>query len=470
MGFPSEKIEGIYRNNLNDVYRFMEARHPTRYRIYNLCSERGYDPAKFHNRVAVYPFDDHNPPPIGMMEAFCMDAVSWLAADPKHIVAIHCKAGKGRTGVMISCLLMHIASLNGARLKSSDPVQRSKVIDLGIKQDDEFFEDVGDEDDNDDDDDDEDDDHDEDDDGSIIVEANLEDVDISGAGFQKRRSFASWSRNKVDNSISRNAVVKRKLDLRLAKDALWFYGMKRTSNGKGVTIPSQSRYVYYYEQILKEYIVPFVSSSSSIHSNSISPHVHSNSSSSSASSSPHIHQISPSYLQPKTMLLKQLSVSPGTCKISTVVIRIKNSIVFRGPARLSLTGDLDFVSMVSSAQGCGIPLCGDVRFELFSGPGEKKKIAHFWLNTHFIPRHPKGTPDRTHGLHLSKSDIDGAVKDSKNKLFEPSFKIYLAFIDPMEDTEGDINVKVNGGINGQVNGVDESDPRTISPTLDDLIL
>ncbi len=74
MGFPSEGMEGVYRNSLPDVYRFLETYHSDSYKVYNLCSERTYNPAKFDGRVEFFPFDDHNPPPFEIMRPFCINA------------------------------------------------------------------------------------------------------------------------------------------------------------------------------------------------------------------------------------------------------------------------------------------------------------------------------------------------------------------------------------------------------------
>ncbi|KAF0685760.1 Aste57867_22368 [Aphanomyces stellatus] len=106
-GYPAENLEGIYRNHYKDVYSCFEHRHKDHYKVYNLCSERHYDKDKFHNRVAEYPFDDHNPPPLSLLIPACQDIYEWLALHPDNVAAIHCKAGKGRTGVMICAYLLY---------------------------------------------------------------------------------------------------------------------------------------------------------------------------------------------------------------------------------------------------------------------------------------------------------------------------------------------------------------------------
>lgn len=152
MGFPSQDKEGIYRNPYPEVYRFMETRHGDHYKIINLCSERSYDPSIFHRRTARVAFDDHNPPQITQIVELCKIVDEWLNESADNIVAIHCKAGKGRTGTMIAAYLL-------------------------------------------------------------------------------------WSKA-----------------FKVPQEALDFFGEKRTKDGKGVTIPSQTRFVEYFGRYLTQYI------------------------------------------------------------------------------------------------------------------------------------------------------------------------------------------------------------------------
>lgn len=57
--------------------------------------------------VEVIPFDDHTPPKFLQIPELCAKADSWLKESLKNVIIVHCKAGKGRTGTMVSCYLMH---------------------------------------------------------------------------------------------------------------------------------------------------------------------------------------------------------------------------------------------------------------------------------------------------------------------------------------------------------------------------
>ena len=108
MGFPSTGCEKIYRNTLIDLKSFLDKYHQE-YKIYNLCIEnkRIYPREYFSpKKVGLFPFNDHSPCPIKLILDFCVDICLYLTANPRGVAAIHCKAGKGRTGVMIVCYLV----------------------------------------------------------------------------------------------------------------------------------------------------------------------------------------------------------------------------------------------------------------------------------------------------------------------------------------------------------------------------
>ncbi|XP_055231358.1 putative tyrosine-protein phosphatase TPTE [Gorilla gorilla gorilla] len=93
MSFPSSGRQSFYRNPIEEVVRFLDKKHRNHYRVYNLCSERAYDPKHFHNRVVRIMIDDHNVPTLHQMVVFTKEVNEWMAQDLESIVAIHCKGG-----------------------------------------------------------------------------------------------------------------------------------------------------------------------------------------------------------------------------------------------------------------------------------------------------------------------------------------------------------------------------------------
>jgi len=246
MGYPAAKLEGVYRNHINDVYKFLETKHKDHYKIYNLCSERSYDVKRFHDRVSVFPFDDHNPPELELIQPFCKDVDEWLAKDPQNVAVVHCKAGKGRTGLMICCYILH-CGLYGT-----------------------------------------------------------------------------------------------------ANEALEYYGQTRTHDTKGVTIPSQRRYVDYYDQLLKsglEYCPPPLV----LHELHLEP----------------VPNFSGGCVPVLTVFAAKSQVTP------TIEVTKENGVL-----RMTLNPPLI--------------LQGDIRMTLKNKPNVmliKEKMFHFWFNTLFVKEH-----------------------------------------------------------------------------------
>jgi len=284
MGLPSTSYEALYRNDMNDVLNFFNERHPEHYKVYNLCEEKKYAPNIFYKQ-GYFPFQDHEAPPLNLIRPFCEDAKKFLDEDPKNVVAIHCLAGKGRTGTLISCLLLYL-----------------KEFDT-------------------------------------------------------------------------------------AADCLKYYGLMRVDNGKGVTVPSQIRYVFYFEQILKNNIAhPIVF---------------------------------------KKLCIKKIRMVtiPSFSKITFVVenkVDNKNN-VFTYNKKETLEENAPFVDYELGDEG--FMVCGDVKILFYNVPmfGSKDKIFKLWFNTNFVPE--DGV------LEIKKDLIDKACKDKNCKKFKHNFKIEVHTID-----------------------------------------
>ena len=293
MGFPSTSIEGMYRNNLDNVKNFFNTRHANHYKVYNLCEERKYDDNIFYKQ-GYFPFKDHEAPPLNLIRPFCEDCKKFYDEDENNVIAIHCKAGKGRTGTLVSCLLLYL----------------------------QFFE--------------------------------------------------------------------------TAAECLKYYGQMRVENGRGVTVPSQIRYVFYFEKILKHNI----------------PHP----------------------IKFKTVCIKKIRMVtiPNVSKVGsscTPTFIIENTVDNKtnefkywnyNKKKETYDMKMPYVDFIVGDEGFNVT--GDVKvlfyqINLFG----KDKIFKIWFNTNFIPE--DGV------LEVKKDLIDKACKDKSCKKYKHNFKIEIHTID-----------------------------------------
>lgn len=114
MSFPGGGSQDIWRNPRKEVIGFLNRNHKDSFKVYNLCREKKCRQNGFPDETVEFPCSDHCPPDLPAMLAFCREAERWLRADDNNVIAVHCKAGKGRTGCMISALLVYAGAAPSA--------------------------------------------------------------------------------------------------------------------------------------------------------------------------------------------------------------------------------------------------------------------------------------------------------------------------------------------------------------------
>eukprot|EP01130_Rhizamoeba_saxonica_P011481 TRINITY_DN4769_c0_g1_i3.p1 TRINITY_DN4769_c0_g1~~TRINITY_DN4769_c0_g1_i3.p1 ORF type:complete len:428 (+),score=81.50 TRINITY_DN4769_c0_g1_i3:631-1914(+) len=106
MGAPSTGAEVAFRNDAEDVLRFFRRYHLDHFMIFNVNDVEDYDYARFNNNVQYFGWEDHHSPPLDVLVNVVDALEQFLLEDPLNTAAVHCRAGKARTGVVIACYFL----------------------------------------------------------------------------------------------------------------------------------------------------------------------------------------------------------------------------------------------------------------------------------------------------------------------------------------------------------------------------
>lgn len=98
----------LYRTPVSALVRWLDAQHGAAcWQVFNLRAEPlHYSPSDMDGRVVYFPFADHTPPPFRLLRQVVAAITDYITNHPRGVAVVHCKAGKGRLGVVMCCVLM----------------------------------------------------------------------------------------------------------------------------------------------------------------------------------------------------------------------------------------------------------------------------------------------------------------------------------------------------------------------------
>uniref|UniRef100_A0A8C7F5J2 Tensin-2 n=1 Tax=Oncorhynchus kisutch TaxID=8019 RepID=A0A8C7F5J2_ONCKI len=98
--FPPLLDEQRYRLNLKEVTAMLRSKHQDKFLVSTL-----------YPAVHDFGWPDLHAPPLDKICAMCKAMETWLTSDPQHVVVLHCKGNKGKTGVIIAAY-MHYSKIS----------------------------------------------------------------------------------------------------------------------------------------------------------------------------------------------------------------------------------------------------------------------------------------------------------------------------------------------------------------------
>uniref|UniRef100_A0A671U6K7 Tensin-2-like n=1 Tax=Sparus aurata TaxID=8175 RepID=A0A671U6K7_SPAAU len=107
--FPPKLEEQRYRLNLKEVAAMLKSKHQDKF-LLNLAKPQDLS-LHLYQQVHDFGWPDLHAPPLDKICAICKAMETWLTSDPQHVVVLHCKGNKGKTGVIIAAY-MHYSKIS----------------------------------------------------------------------------------------------------------------------------------------------------------------------------------------------------------------------------------------------------------------------------------------------------------------------------------------------------------------------